>query len=269
MNLFPFQFLSATARVWIFTLISIPPLASAADQCSITSGSDRVALVELYTSEGCSSCPPADQWLGNLATHPELAASVIPLALHVDYWDYIGWKDRFANPQFAERQREMAVRNTSAQVYTPQVAINGKAFRAWSSRDFQQSVWAIHQLPATSKIHVSLTQSAKGSDLQVSAEGSRGMELYVAIYQNNLTSEIKQGENQGRSLHHNNVVREWYGPIPVSQEGQVVWQKTLNVKADWVENDLGVVAFVQNPSTGEIMQAANLPWCHSSQDNEE
>jgi hypothetical protein len=100
-------------------------------QCSAVSGSQTNALVELYTSEGCSSCPPADQWLTRLKTQSNQLGNIVPIALHVDYWDYIGWKDNFANPAFAKRQRDMAASGRARGVYTPQIAINGQDTRSW------------------------------------------------------------------------------------------------------------------------------------------
>ena len=114
-------------------LMSFLPIAATGTpaECSVSSGTSRVALLELYTSEGCSSCPPADRWLSGLAAKGVNSERVVPLALHVDYWDYIGWRDRFAHPGFSERQRQMAVLGNSTLVYTPQVMLNGRDFRNW------------------------------------------------------------------------------------------------------------------------------------------
>src|SRR5688572_32153256 len=100
-------------------------------QCVAESGPGTAALVELYTSEGCSSCPPADRWLASLGErHP--TGNVVPLALHVDYWDYIGWKDPYAKREFSLRQRKFSQLQRMALVYTPQVLLQGRDFRAWA-----------------------------------------------------------------------------------------------------------------------------------------
>lgn len=113
--------LAITAQFFIATL--------AGASCSATSPVTAGHLVELYTSEGCSSCPPADRWLRNLPARDD----VVALAFHVDYWDYLGWRDRFADSRFTDRQRAMAARAGSGTVYTPEVALDGREWRRWSS----------------------------------------------------------------------------------------------------------------------------------------
>lgn len=95
---------------------------------------ERVNLMELYTSHGCSSCPPADAWLRKLESHPRLWRELIPLAFHVDYWDHLGWSDRFASPAFSNRQREHRHRGVIRSVYTPGFLLNGREWRQWFSR---------------------------------------------------------------------------------------------------------------------------------------
>ena len=104
--------------------------AVAADQCSASSGSQRVSVVELYTSEGCSSCPPADRWLSTLMPDAK-AGRLLPLAFHVNYWDYIGWKDPYAQAAFSRRQRELADRRGARTIYTPQVVVDTRDFPGW------------------------------------------------------------------------------------------------------------------------------------------
>lgn len=234
----------------------------AAAQCSASSGPWRIPLVELYTSEGCSSCLPADRWLSGLAANPSNSERVIPLALHVDYWDYIGWKDRFAQAKFSARQREMVRLNHSAIVYTPQVMLNGKDFRAWGSDSFSRAVGEINRQPAHAWITLTLSPSSS-NELQVTANARArsGVALYVALYENDLQSKIKAGENQGRQLHHDSVVREWYGPLSMNRDGRVTWQQAVQLNPEWVAAKMGLVAFVQDSTTGEVLQAIRLPWC--------
>lgn len=255
---------TTAVMAWSFVLVSgfVAPLSQAATQCSASSGPTRVSLLELYTSEGCSSCPPADQWLSGLATQKSITQHVIPLALHVDYWDYIGWKDRFAQPLFSSRQREMARLNHSTLVYTPQVTLNGKDFRGWGNHAFARAVNEVGKLPPGAQITLTLN-TAKADEMQITANAKarNGTALYVAVYQNDLSSEIRAGENQGRKLHHDNVVREWIGPLVIGQGGQVSWQQAIRSKSEWITSKIGVVAFVQDQTTGEVLQAVQLPWC--------
>jgi hypothetical protein len=119
-------------------LLVIAPPAVIAASCNARSGPKTVALVELYTSEGCNSCPPADRWLSGLGAQGYGPDRVVPLALHVDYWDYIGWKDPYAKREFSQRQRKLTLLQRQALVYTPQVMLQGKDFRGWGARAFDQ-----------------------------------------------------------------------------------------------------------------------------------
>lgn len=234
----------------------------AAAQCTTSSGSLRTPLLELYTSEGCSSCPPADQWLSDLVAHSSSSERVIPLAWHVDYWDYIGWKDRFAQAKFSARQREMARLNHSALIYTPQIMLNGKDFRSWDSTSFSRAVSEINLQPALAWITMTLMPSGSNNLLVTAqARAPSGAALYVAVYENGLQSEIRAGENQGRRLHHDGVVREWYGPLPVARDGRVSLQQIIHRKPEWMKQKMGVAAFVQDQTSGEILQAMRLAWC--------
>src|SRR5262245_36872571 len=117
--------------VLLACLLAFIPLSAPAQQCAAKSPAHTTALVELYTSEGCDSCPPADRWLSSLGGKGYTADRVVPIALHVDYWDYIGWKDPYARAAHSARQRKMASLARAAAIYTPQVLVQGKDFRDW------------------------------------------------------------------------------------------------------------------------------------------
>lgn len=238
--------------------LSGTPVVHAAE-CRASSGDTTVALLELYTSEGCSSCPPADRWLSRLSESGAVPERIVPLALHVDYWDYIGWKDRFADPRHTARQHAIAAAGRSSFVYTPQVALNGRDYRGWGRESrFSQDVAAINAQPAAAQIDLGMKSA--GSALQVDAsaraQGHERAVLYLALYENMLSSEVKAGENSGAILHHDRVVRQWLGPLPV---GQALTRK-MALENDWKADNLGVAAFVQD-SNGEILQALALPAC--------
>jgi len=249
-----------------FAILSIVPAAHAAPaECTAKSGSGTVALIELYTSEGCNSCPPADEWLRKLPAAGFGPERVVPLALHVDYWDYIGWKDPFASPAFGARQRELAAIGRARVVYTPQVMLGGRDYRGWSGRArFGDDVRAINATPARGEIVLSLREPQPGS-FEVRASGAvPGREdraeavLYVAAYENGLSNRVTAGENRGVTLHHDFVVRAWWGPIALDGAGGV--ELVRKVTARGVSNG-GVAAFVQSRRTGEVLQALALPAC--------
>lgn len=237
----------------------------AAQECSAVSGPQTNALLELYTSEGCSSCPPADQWLTRLKSQAKTSASVVPIALHVDYWDYIGWQDRFAQPAFAKRQREMAATGHARGVYTPQIAINGQDSRSWQSEArFKNELSNIYRMPAKAEIQLTAT-AAKADALQVltgiksSAIGP--LVYYLALQENNLQSTVNAGENRGEQLQHDFVVRKWLGPFQLNADGQTNTNHEIQLQPSWKKRDLSVVAFVQNTATGDVLQALALGVC--------
>jgi hypothetical protein len=233
--------------------------------CSAASGPGTAALVELYTSEGCSSCPPADRWLSSLGMGPP--GRIVPLALHVDYWDYIGWKDRYAKGEFSSRQRKLSLLQRRALVYTPQVLLQGQDFRRWGSPAFDDAVAHINAQPAKASIglHIAGLTGAR-MEVQVKAAlrdaGEKDAALYLATYENKLSSDVSSGENQGHRLTHDYVVLEWQGPIALGSL-PVEERRSLPLLPKAVPAHSGVAAFVQNRRTAEVLQALMLPACSS------
>lgn len=178
--------------------------AAAAGPQQYVSPSTQDRLVELFTSEGCSSCPPADRWLNSLQQDPRLWTRIVPVAFHVDYWDNLGWKDRFASPAYSRRQRDYANGAGLSQVYTPGLLVQGREWQGWF-RDPDL------KLPPAAEIGVLTleigddrrgvvrfkpTGTAAGDDLSVN----------VALLGFDLVTAVKAGENSGRQLHHDFVV---------------------------------------------------------------
>lgn len=224
-------------------------VAAAAATCTATSPANTVALVELYTSQGCSSCPPADRWLSQL----QASDRAIPLALHVGYWDYIGWKDPFARREFNERQSLLASTNKNRTVYTPGVFVQGRETPRWSdARGFDAALKSLNATPARARIE--LASALDGRVLKVDAKATgadaNASQLFVALTQGGLSTQVKAGENRGELLRNDHVVREWSGPLPLAG-GTVTWKV-----ADGVDLDrLRLVAFVQERATGSPIQA--------------
>jgi hypothetical protein len=233
--------------------------------CTATSGPGTAALVELYTSEGCSSCPPADRWLSTLRESGPGPDRLVPLGLHVDYWDYIGWPDPFALPLFSARQRELAAIRRSRVVYTPQVVLAGRDYRGWSSRArFAEAVTAVNATAARARITLALSAAGAGKTaLRAAAsvparDGRAEAALYVARYENGLSSRVSAGENSGKMLTHDFVAREWWGPLALDAAGDVTFERALD--APRLARG-GVAAFVQSRRTGEVLQALALSAC--------
>jgi len=254
-------------RLALFLALAALMAPARAAQCQARSGPHTTALVELYTSEGCDSCPPADRWLQGLAGRGLAPQRVVPLSLHVNYWDYIGWKDPYAQQRFSDRQRKLAQVMRARIVYTPQVMLQGQDFRRWgSSGAFEEAVARINARPPGASIALALGRGQRDSlAVEVRAQLlDRGQEadagLYLATYENKLVSRVSAGENRGRTLAHDYVVFEWLGPIAFV-EGRIDKRRELPLLPGAVPAHSGVAAFVQNRRTAEVLQALLLPAC--------
>jgi hypothetical protein len=238
-----------------------------AAKCKARSGPLTVALVELYTSQGCSSCPPADRWLSSLGAGGHAPDRVVPLALHVDYWDYIGWKDPYAKREFSLRQRKLTQLQRMAFVYTPQVMLQGRDFRAWGGRAFDEAVKKINAQPARAQLALEILSFRAGvMEVAASAEllpGDRGEDpaIYLAAYQSRLENRVTAGENRGKLLSHDYVVLEWQGPFAFASGKGAVERRGLPLLPGALPANSGAVAFVQNRRNGEVLQALMLPGC--------
>lgn len=238
------------------------PIISTAAECSAKSGVKSVPLLELYTSEGCSSCPPADKWLSNLKPSSD---KLIPLAFHVDYWDYIGWKDRFSKAEYSDRQRKTAAFGGAGFVYTPQFVFNGRDFRGWDNSRINEVVEQQQKLASRANLVLNAVSEQDGSiTLKVNAEAvnpkdAKHADVFIALYENKLVSQVKAGENSGRELKHDYVVRELFGAYQLDNKN--TFNKNFTLKPEWKNKDAGAVIFVQDSNNGEILQSLALKFC--------
>lgn len=235
---------------------------SPAAECTAHSGPQRTALVELYTSEGCSSCPPADRWLSGLRGAGIGPDAAIPLAFHVDYWNKLGWPDRFSQAGYSDRQRLASRRNGLDFVYTPQFIVDGKDFRLGTGYE------ALKQPRDRARASIALAVSADASRLTLVAtsglaagDRSRLPELFVALTEDGLSTQVAAGENMGRQLRHDAVVRALLEPTRLVPEEPAKLERSLTLERDWNPGHLTVVAFVQDRATGEVLQALAPPVC--------
>lgn len=229
--------------------------------CSAESGSTRVALLELYTSEGCDSCPPTDQWFSALPQRGYTPQRVLALAFHVDYWNYLGWKDPYAQARFSARQRDANRRNQARVVYTPQLLLDGADYRRSLLGDDLGRRIAAGQAPGA---QIRMNIDTDGAQPRLRARISTAAntaQAYAVIYENNLITEVAAGENRGKRLRHDFVVRELYGPFAVTAAAPLDIEQAMRRERAWKAADLHVGVFVQDAATGGALQALNLPWC--------
>lgn len=210
----------------------------------------QAVVVELFTSQGCSSCPPADQILTDLAPRDD----VIALALHVDYWDYIGWKDIFADPGHTKRQKAYAKAVGSRTIYTPQFVVAGDA-HVIGNRPMKLAE-KIQQAAAQSDASgVRLVMKRAGSKVEIRAVASRpiagGAVLYFVTYLPEKTVDIGRGENAGRTLTYSNIVTSW--------QALASWDGAAPLQVEAAPAQAGnYVAILQKERAGPILAAARL-----------
>jgi len=250
-------------------LVAVAAAHAADGACSARSGAHTAALVELYTAEACDSCPPADRWLSSLFARGYGPGRLLPLALHLDYRDYIGWKDPYAKRQFSARRHKMAKLGRASLVYTPQVLLQGRDFPGWNTDGFAKTVAAINARPARAAVSLAIRSIGPGgADVDLAAELAEpslrdAAAVYTAAYEDKLAGGERAGEDRGRRLAHDFVVREWLGPLAFGGDGRVAQRRTLPLLPGAIPAHSGVAAFVQDRRTGEVLQALMLPACGS------
>lgn len=234
-------------RLIAATALAAVALGASAATCEAVSRPQLTPVIELYTSEGCSSCPPADRWLSGLKGAAAQGRAVVQ-AFHVGYWDYIGWVDRFALAANTERQRQLAAANRQNSIYTPQLVRNGQDWRDYDS--------ALAARPEPARASIKLVQS-EPDRLQaevVPADPSQSWAAYWTVTEHGHSSKVKAGENAGELLKHDFVVRQ-YVPTATFQGAQKLQLRTIARDGD-APRQANLVVF--DPKTLQPMQALSL-----------
>jgi len=251
------------ARILIFTIFG-----------AIAEAQTPAVVVELFTSEGCSSCPPADQVLSRLET-PRYGnagrskdvvmiapgVEVIALGEHVDYWDQLGWKDRFSSPLFSARQQDYGKAFRLESVYTPQIVVNGgKEVLGSDSRAVQEAIRAAAKEPHA-EVAISMT-SPQTVSFRVAKlpPGSHEADILLGVAESGLMTPVLGGENSGHQLRHAGVVRSLtsVGRLDPKRPGEYTATAQLNLRPDWNRSNLKLVLFVQDRTTRRILGAASV-----------
>jgi hypothetical protein len=221
-------------------------------------------VLELFTSEGCSSCPPADALISELGSSMK---SVIPLAYHVDYWNHLGWADPFSSGQWSERQSDYARAMNLDGEYTPQMVISG----AWQcggsdAGSIERAVAAARSLPALGRTSIQTSLAAAGSrklqvkvNAQLLTAGPGRLVVMLAIYESGLVSKIGAGENGGREITYDYTVRKLLSAFELGAAESASASRELTVDLDpsWSLDHVGVAAFIQDPTSLKIEGASS------------
>jgi hypothetical protein len=217
-------------------------------------------LVELFTSEGCSSCPPADRILMNLQNQQPLpGVRIITLSEHVSYWNYLGWRDPYSSDLYSERQRRYANIFRLASVYTPQMVVDGRT--EFVGSDFHRALLSIQDAAKRSKADVVFDVASTGKDKVVlrgevrwpGAHEAQGAVVRAAVVEDDLHSSVDRGENSGRVLAHSSVVRKLLDEKDLATQSPDRFEMVVAVDPLWKRQNLRVVVFVQSPITGEVL----------------
>lgn len=239
---------------YTFLLILFLMMASLSSSAEvlISSPTTRVSLLELYTSEGCSSCPPADKWLSKLKSHPGLWNSIIPVGFHVDYWNYIGWEDRFSSPEYAARQRRYAKSKNLKTVYTPGFLLNGQEWR---------SFFGLRKLSVDSDKEVGRLK-LKINDMELKVEyrptenmSDKTLILNIAVLGFDIKTNVRAGENRNKELNHDFTVLG-FKTVPLYKNQSVY--EVMTELPDIVETAprMAVSAWINKENDMTPMQAA-------------
>jgi len=220
-------------------------------------------LVELFTSEGCSSCPPADRLLASLAAdQPVPGADIVVLSEHVDYWDRLGWRDPYSSAAFTERQRryDLAVFRTG-QIYTPQMIVGGHTQLIGSDRE--GALDAITRAAQAAPL-VTIVLERRSDRVVVHAErpgGGHDVDVFLAVVEDGLTSQVRGGENAGRRLAHTAVTRRFatVGRMTGSQ-GRLDAEVPVSVEPAWNADRLRIVAFAQDGASSAVIGVGRVAW---------
>lgn len=261
----PIRLLALALALPLFSSCDLAPAqASNGDAAPVGRAERGVAVVELFTSQGCSSCPPADRVLSKLAKDPAYAGRVVPLAFHVDYWNYIGWQDPFSDRRWSERQERYAQAYGTNRIYTPQLIVNGgDEMNGGDERRVRRSIEkALATVPAA---RVTLAARREGGSYRVEVEARhdgalmRDLEVWVALYQHGLSTAIGRGENARKTLENDSVVRrlERVFVLPAAAGSTARGEIQFAIDPAWPAANLGLAAFAQDPKTREIRGAAH------------
>lgn len=237
----------------ILSLMASPTFA--AETITISSNGQQTAVLELYTSEGCSSCPSADRWLAALVELPNDELDVLALAFHVDYWDYLGWKDRFGSPRYTSRQRQLGSNNNQRTIYTPEFFVDGKEARG--TRNVLDKIRSANKQQAQIQLKLSISKSSNALQIELESVTPDAVDKPLRhryfVYENQLMSDVTRGENSGERLFHQQVVRYMSPEIDLKDNNR----HKITINPEWRLDNIGVAALVTEPGNENYIQVVH------------
>jgi len=251
----------------VIPMLALSLLASPAARAASGAGPERVpVLVELFTSEGCSSCPPADVLLARLQrTQPVDGAEIVPLELHVDYWNHLGWRDPFSDAAFSDRQKAYAGRFGTGRIYTPQLVVDGAAEQVGGNEPRARRAIELAGRRPKGRLELAVERRA-GDEVNVRVRMSGlpaftgSVDVLLALVEDGLTSDVTRGENEGRRLPHAAVVRQL---VPVGRlrapAGTLDETRVLRLPGTAPRGVRRVIAFAQESPVGRVLAVSWLP----------
>lgn len=219
----------------------------------------QTVLVELFTSEGCSSCPPADKALAFLQREqPVPQAEIITLAFHVDYWNYLGWKDEFSSAEFSKRQEDYGKKFKTDSIYTPQMIVDGQT--EFVGNNSGKAVNSVMEAAKSPKAKIELTLNENNLKINISEiSKAENATVFAVIAEDNLSTNIKRGENSGRVLEHTSVVRELKNVGTVQGENSTFSaESVLQIQSNWKKENVKIIVFVQENESRKILGVNQL-----------
>lgn len=246
--------------LWIMTLL---PTLLLAQTWHAESGDTQLAVLELFTAEGCGLCPAADRWVHKLPTQGVTDKELIILGFHIDYLnDQKGWIDSFSSPVFTARQRQQAQLNLYQTVYTPEFVVSGEVIHNWK-KHVKDVVHAVNSFEPEASINLNVAKQNNELviESQVSIQGNdnrKYSKLYLAVSEDDIISKVNGGDNAGATFNHQNLVRTWLGPFDLNENGETELTVNIKIKDEWNMDKVSIVAVVQNLEDGFVLQGLKL-----------
>lgn len=246
----------------LFLMVLLPTVVFA-QTWQAESGDTQLAVLELFTSEGCGLCPEADRWVHRLPEQEITDENLIVLGFHIDYLnDSKGWVDRFSSPVFSARQRQQAQLNLYQTVYTPEFVVSGEVIHNWK-KHVKDIVHAVNGFEAEARIKLNVTEQnnelvIKSNIFVKGDENKQFSKLYLALSENDIINEVKGGDNAGATFNHQNLVRTWLGPFDLNEKGETELNSVIKINNEWNMEKVSIIAVVQNLEDGFVLQGLKL-----------